>query len=164
VGVDAWFEYPAWSPDGRSILFEGSIGNNNELYVLDLETTEVTQLTIAPGDDSWGVWSPDGSMIAFSSERDDCGRRAATEECWDDGEPNDDHRDIWLMNADGSHQHRVTPEAGQFVAFSPDGAFLLISGRALYVVRLDGTGRLELRAEGMPLALGGIPDWTAAER
>jgi hypothetical protein len=55
----------------------------------------------------------------------------------------------------------VTPESGQFVTWSPDGRHLLISGRALYVVRPDGTGRLELRAEGMPLALGGIPDWTA---
>lgn len=36
--------------------------------------------------------------------------------------------------------------------------------RRRHVVRLDGTGRLELRAEEMPLALGGIPDWTDAER
>ena len=93
-----------------------------------------------------------------------CRLAAPTQECWDDGEPNDDHRDIWLMNADGSDLRRVTPETGQFVAFSPDGEHLLISGRALYVVRLDGTGRLELRAEGRPLALGGIPDWIAAER
>ena len=103
-------------------------------------------------------------MIAFSSERDDCGLAPATQECWNDEEPDDFHRDIWLMRPDGSEQRRVTPEAGQFVAFSPNGEHLLISGRALYVVRLDGTGRLELRADGMPLALGGIPDWTAAER
>jgi Tol biopolymer transport system component len=163
VGVDQWFEYPAWSPDGTRIVFEGAMGSNYEIFVLDLESAEATQLTSAPGDDSWPVWSPDGTMIAFSSERDDCRLAPPTQECWDDGEPDDDHRDIWLMGMDGSNLRRVTPEAGQFVAFSPDGAYLLISGRALYVVRLDGTGRLELRAEGMPLALGGIPDWTDAE-
>jgi hypothetical protein len=27
------------------------------------------------------------------------------------------------------------------------------------VIRPDGTGRLELRAEGNALPLGGIPDW-----
>lgn len=164
VGVDAWFEYPSWSPDGSRIVFEGAVGATYEIFVLDVATGEVTQLTAAPGDDSWPVWSPDGSLIAFSSERDDCALAPATQECWDDGEPNDYHRAIWLMNPDGSGQRRVTPEAGQFVAFSPDGAHLLISGRALYVVRLDGTGRLELRADGMPLALGGIPDWTASGR
>ena len=164
VGVDSWFEYPSWSPDGTRIVFEGAIGSNYEIFVLDLESGDVTQLTNAAGDDSWAVWSPDGSMIAFSSERDDCRLASPTEECWDDEEPEDDHRDIWLMGADGSNLRRVTAEAGQFVAFSPEGEHLLISGRALYVVRLDGTGRLELRAEGMPLALGGIPDWTATER
>ena len=164
VGVESWFEYPAWSPDGTRIVFEGAVGRSYEIFVLDVATGDVRQLTDAPGDDSWPVWSPDGSVIAFSSERDDCGLAPATQECWNDEEPDDFHRDIWLMRPDGSEQRRVTPEAGQFVAFSPNGEHLLISGRALYVVRLDGTGRLELRADGMPLALGGIPDWTAAER
>ena len=46
----------------------------------------------------------------------------------------------------------MSPESGQFVAWSPDGRYLLISGHALYVVRPDGTGRLELRADGIDLA------------
>jgi hypothetical protein len=58
-----------------------------------------------------------------------------------------------------SDQRRVTSEAGQFVAWSPDGRYLLVSGRALYVVRPDGTGRLELRTDGIAHALGGIPGW-----
>ena len=45
------------------------------------------------------------------------------------------------------------------MAWSPDSRYLLISGHALYVVRPDGTGRLELRADGIGLPLGGIPDW-----
>lgn len=162
VGVDSWFEYPAWSPDGTRIVFEGALGGSYEIFVLEIQSGAVTQLTDAPGDDSWPAWSPDGSMIAFSSERDACRLAPQTQECWDDGEPDDDHRDIWLMAADGTDQRRVSGEIGQFVAFSPDGAYLLVSGHALFVVRLDGTGRVELRADGMPLALGGIPDWTDA--
>ena len=46
------------------------------------------------------------------------------------------------------------------INFSPDGRFLLVSGQALYVIRPDGTGRVELTTPSMPLALGGIPDWT----
>ena len=63
------------------------------------------------------------------------------------------------MDADGSNQRRVTPGSGQFVAWSPDSRMILDSGHALFVVRPDGTGRLELRAEGIPRPLGGIPDW-----
>ena len=159
VGVDAWFEYPSWSPDGTRIVFEGATGATYETFVLDIASGAVTQLTTAPGDDSWPVWSPDGSLIAFSSERDDCDLAQPDQECWDDGEPNDNHHDIWVMAPDGSAQRRVTPETGQFAAWSPDGEHLLISGQALYVVRADGTGRLELRAEGIDRALGGIPDW-----
>jgi hypothetical protein len=53
----------------------------------------------------------------------------------------------------------VTPEFGQFATWSPDSRYLLISGAALYVVRPDGTGRLEIRTPALPRALGGIPDW-----
>jgi Tol biopolymer transport system component len=159
IDVDVWFEYPSFSPDGRHIVFEGAVGNNYDVFVLALETGAVEKLTDAPGNDSWPVWSPDGSTIAFSSERDDCRVVRSTPECWREEGPDDSHRDIWLINPDGSNPRRVTPEAGQFVAWSPDSRYLLISGYALYVVRPDGTGRVELRAEGMSGALGGIPDW-----
>ncbi len=159
IDVDGWFEYPSFSPDGQRIAYEGHDGSDYEIYVADLATGATGQLTDHPGDDSWAVWSPDGASIAFSSERDDCEFRDADEECWQTGEPDDQYRDIWVMNVDGSDQHRVTSEVGQFVAWSPDGRYLLVSGRALYVVRPDGTGRLELRADGIAHALGGIPDW-----
>jgi Tol biopolymer transport system component len=159
IDVDAWVEYASFSPDGKRIAFTGAVGNDYELYVGDLESGAVEQLTDSPGHDSWPAWSPDGTTIAFSSHRDDCRVVRDTPECWREEAPDDTHHDIWLIEPDGSNLRRVTPEFGQFVAWSPDSQYLLISGFALYVVRLDGTGRVELRAEGKPSALGGIPDW-----
>ena len=101
---------------------------------------------------------PTATTIAFTSERDDCAFVVPDQPCWRVG-PDDEHHDIWLMDADGSDQHRVTSEIGQFAAWSPDGRYLVISGHALFVVRPDGTGRLELRADGIDHPLGGIPDW-----
>lgn len=158
LDIDGWVEYPSFSPDGARIAYMGHEGGDYEIFVADIATGATEQLTDNRGDDGWPAWSPDGSSIAFKSELDDCAFRAAAEECWQ-AEPDDRHQDIWLMDADGSNQRRVSTEVGQFVAWSPDGRYLLISGHALFVVRPDGTGRLELRADGIAHALGGIPDW-----
>ena len=159
IDVDTWLEYPSWSPDGTRLAFMGAVGSNYELFVVDLATNEVHQLTDSPGSDGWPAWSPDGSTIAFTSERDDCRYAAAdAPECWR-LEGNDEHHDIWTIRPDGTGLRRVSPEIGQFVTWSPDGRYLLISGHALFVVRPDGTGRLELRTPEIPRALGGIPDW-----
>jgi dipeptidyl aminopeptidase/acylaminoacyl peptidase len=158
IDVDTWIEYPSWSPDGKKLAFMGARGSNYELFVLDLETKNVTQLTDSPGHDSWPSWSPDGSTIAFSSVRDDCGFAAQEAECWRTGDIGE-HFDVWTIRPDGTGLRRVTPEFGQFMTWSPDGRYLLISGYELYVVRPDGTGRLEVRSPALPRALGGIPDW-----
>ena len=158
IEADAWIEYPSWSPDGTKLAFMGAIGGNYEVFVVDLASRAVKKLTDSPGHDAWPAWSPDGSTIAFSSVRDDCRFAEADAECWrvdDIGE----HFDIWTIRPDGSDLRRVSTEYGQFVAWSPDSRYLLISGYALYVVRPDGTGRLELRTPALARALGGIPDW-----
>ena len=67
-GVNA-MSNPAWSPDGVSIAFSGIHGGISDLYLLNLETREVQQLT----DDRYGdlqpAWSPDGTKLAFVSDR-----------------------------------------------------------------------------------------------
>jgi len=159
IDVNAWIEYPSWSPDGRKLAFMGAIGSNYELFVVELASGEVRQLTTSPGHDGWPAWSPDGSTIAFTSVRDDCAFAPRNADCWRTGDIGE-HFDIWTIDADGSNLRRVTPEFGQFVAWSPDGRYLLVSGYALFVVRPDGTGRLEIRTAALSRALGGIPDWS----
>ena len=155
--IDGWVEYISFAPDGERIVYEAAVGNY-EVFVADIATGERTRLTNAPGNDGWPVWSPDGSTIAFTSERDDCEFAPRDQECWTTGEPGE-HRSVYLVDPDGSNLRRVETDHGQFLAWSPDGQYLLVSGHSLHVIRPDGTGRVELRAEGIALPLGGIPDW-----
>lgn len=60
---------PAWAPgDGRRIAFTSWQEGNQDIYVLDLNTTEAINLTNTPNqhEDS-AAWSPDGELIAYSA-------------------------------------------------------------------------------------------------
>ena len=59
--------HPRWSPDGKRILFSSTRGGSQQLWVVGLDGGEAQQLTsISTGADN-GLWSPDGSHIAFVS-------------------------------------------------------------------------------------------------
>jgi Tol biopolymer transport system component len=116
---------PAFSPDGRTLAFSSDRGlavatpvsprsitrlRYGDIYSVDLAKATTQRLTDAPGWDGSPAWSPDGTTIAFYSER---GRAL-------------DHLNtgLWLMNADGTQQRALaTPAAiGELSPqFLPDG-------------------------------------------
>jgi WD40 repeat protein len=59
----------AWSPDGTTIAFSGLDGGISDLYLLDLESGSVRQLTNDRYADLQPAWSPDGSRLAFTTDR-----------------------------------------------------------------------------------------------
>jgi Tol biopolymer transport system component len=58
-----------WSPDGRHIVFTGLVGGISDLYVFDMETEQLRQLTDDLHADMHPAWSPDGATIAFATDR-----------------------------------------------------------------------------------------------
>ncbi|MQA31411.1 MAG: peptidase S9 [Luteitalea sp.] len=67
-GVDEIFN-PTWSPDGRSICFTGMSRGLTDLFVVDLQSGAVRQLTKDPFAELQPAWSPDGQRIAFATDR-----------------------------------------------------------------------------------------------
>ena len=121
---------PAWSPDGSKIAFHSDRSGDYEIYVMNADGTGQIDLTNERGsDDLAPTWSPDGTKIAFQSEGD-----------------------IWVMNADGSLQHRLTSGAEYDLApdWSPDGTKIALTGGGpdtglfIDVINADGTGRTRL--------------------
>ncbi len=84
---------PVWSPDGSRIAFVSREAGSDEIYVYDLGSESIRQLT--SGGNAFiykqrPTWSPDGSQIAFKAN---------------DGTLN---FQIWMMNADGTNLRNVT--------------------------------------------------------
>ena len=67
-GVSA-LSQPAWSPDGETIALSGLDGGISDLYLVDLGSGSVRQLTNDRFGDLQPTWSPDGSTLAFVTDR-----------------------------------------------------------------------------------------------
>ncbi|GAC1649224.1 MAG: DPP IV N-terminal domain-containing protein [Gemmatimonadaceae bacterium] len=62
---------PSFSPDSKKIVFSGSVGGLTDLYNVDVDGTNLRQLTSDKYGDLQPQWSPDGRYIAFATDRGD---------------------------------------------------------------------------------------------
>jgi hypothetical protein len=60
---------PTWSPDGASICFSGMARGLTDLFVVDVASGAVRELTTDPFADIQPAWSPDGRRIVFATDR-----------------------------------------------------------------------------------------------
>jgi Tol biopolymer transport system component len=134
-------ESPDWSRSGRIAyvrwLPSAETEIETEIYTIESNGQGVRRLTNAKGADEDPAWSPDGQKIAFDSDRDD--NVGGSE-------------DLYVMNADGSDQHKLTNTGDVSdvrAAWSPDGTRIAFwrftaSVDSIVVINPDGTGERTL--------------------
>jgi Tol biopolymer transport system component len=163
-----------WSPDGTTLLCAAEQDGHPEvdgIYTVKTDGTDLTRLTTSPyhftqgtsgqcgGGQNRGVYSPDGSQIAFIEQRCGTGPRPDA----------DESAAIELMNSDGSGLTEIVPQGkvqshpGSQLSWSPDGSLIAFNSQDghIYVVRPDGADLEELPIEGGwggRFAMG--PDWS----
>lgn len=106
---------------GRIVFASDREDGNLEIYSMNADGSELTRLTNETAKDTQPVWSPDGTRIAFVSERDG-------------------DRELYVMNADGTGATRLTYAPGMDgnAAWSPDGS------RIAFESARDGQGAAEI--------------------
>ena len=158
---------PKWSPDGSRLAFASDFVNGEvqEVLLFDEGPTSATsqeitghqgivvmaadgsdaeRITNSPSTDSSPSWSPDGTRLAFASDRGG-------------------NLDVYVMDVDGSNVVQLTDHPGtdSEPVWSPDGAQLAFaSNRAgpteVYLMDRYGEGLKRLGVQGMP------SDWLSA--
>ena len=100
--------HPSWSPDGEQIVFNTNIEKTNGRIWTVTPHGDLHQLTKGRSgqEDFEPAYSPDGRSIAFTRYVDDPAKS-----------------DIWVMRADGSRAHDITPTSAGFdigVSWAPE--------------------------------------------
>jgi Tol biopolymer transport system component len=174
--------FPSLSPNGQWIAFDYNAGEGPDLFVVNVNGTGLRQITNDQGS-FLPRWSPDGTRIIYSAfaglrsaviatiPADGTGsRKVLTSDVWESvgGFYTPNGKQIifgsqmgglvsaaWIMNADGSHQRRLTPAAvkAQPWGVSPDSKHILAYANqdtppalesSIFVINRDGGQRKTL--------------------
>lgn len=126
--------YGSLSPGGKNVLYRkvikaagfnwGLLGieKNSEIFIADIDGGSEINISNNAAFDGWPIWSPDGSQIAFASNRT--------------GPANTGQ--IWLMNPDGSDLRQLSH--GPWSHAQPAWAF---DGKNIYAYQLEETAEHE---------------------
>ena len=120
--------FPEISPDGKQIAFSYM----GDLWVVSSDGGAATRLTDHVAYDREPVWSPDGKLIAFTSNRMG-------------------NNDVFIMKVQGGKVHQMTFHSGNDIAtdFTPDGEWVIFrssrhSGSGIYKINVKSLNPLPL--------------------
>lgn len=138
----------AYPGTNGKITFTDRGAGNAEVYTMNANGSGRARLTNNPASDFDASWSPNGKKIAFASDRPNT---CPYSDC---------PAHIYVMNADGSRQTRLSNKVGYSPAWSPDGSRLAFAGQdGIYVMSAKGVD-LRKVTNGGRFSSDGYPSWS----
>ena len=159
---------PSWSPDGSKIAFasDRDQAGFSSVYVMNANGTNQTRLTTSGTGvlDQQPAWSPDGTKLTFTSTRD------SIVQTWQETDDNGGivtksalqvNKEVYVMNADGSAQVRLTNtlENDDSASWSGDGTKIVFRSdrerdccdptEQVWLMNPDGTSQMDLSNNGL---------------
>jgi len=98
---------PAWSQRGDKLVFHSEQSGNRDIWVVNADGTELTRLTMGPGEDYFPSWTPDGRIVYMTE-------RVGADKVWND---------VRVINLDGSQETTLFTQVAHGGPFywSPEG-------------------------------------------
>jgi TolB protein len=152
-----FFMVPMPQAGSTRIVFTSNRDGNAQIYSMNLDGSGLIRLTNNLYNDDHPRWSPNGTKILFQSDRDSIPP--------DPENPGPAKQDIYVMNADGTGQTRLTTDAADDcnAVWSPDGNKIVFQSLRngtyyqVYTMNADGTSQINL-SNGM--AADYQPSWS----
>lgn len=119
------------------VRLSGAPGSTQDLFSIGPAGRNRKRLTGGPEDDAFPAYTSDGEHIAFSRGPPGSGGRGQ----------------IWVMDADGSHEHEITDQTPGVTdrdpSFSPSGGRIAFTRNdQIWIMNSDGTGQHRLTVAG----------------
>ena len=152
-------EYPAWSPDGKALLYAGEVGKIRKIFRKDLASGQDSQLTHGDFDEVQPTWSPDGRQVAFVRARQP-GAKLQPGDVF--GEFQDG--DVWVLDLASGEETKLVENAFN-PAYSPDAQRIAVDAswagpRRIWVLDRQGHNPQQVTTDTSEEVAHVAPAWS----
>src|SRR3979411_935081 len=152
-------EYPAWSPNGKDLLYAGEVGRIRKIFRKNLASGQDSQLTHGDFDELQPTWSPDEKHVAFVRARQP-GVKLQPGDVF--GQFQDG--DVWVLDVTSGTESKLVENAFN-PAFSADGKHIAVDAswagpRRIWVLDSEGHNPQQVTTDTSEEVVHVAPAWS----